>query len=124
MNKKIDHGLTNRQLEIIRGILAQFADKINQVDLFGSRAQGIHRPNSDIDLVVRGNIDEKTADRLWTLFSESNLALKVDVLVYDQIKKKALKKHIDLVSFPLFLQTDLLKTGRNGKNSGQPGHSD
>jgi len=112
MSKEIDHGLSEQQLEIIQRILAQFADKIDRIDLFGSRAQGTHRPNSDIDLVVWGNIDEKTADRLWTLFNESSLALKVDVLVYAQITKAALKVHIDLVSVPLFTRSDLLKVAK------------
>ncbi|RLE19569.1 MAG: nucleotidyltransferase domain-containing protein [Acidobacteria bacterium] len=115
MNKKMDNGLSKQQLEIIREILAPFADRIDRVDLFGSRAQGTHRPNSDIDLVLRGDIDKKATDRLWTLFAESSLALKVDVLAYAQITKAALKKHIDLVSVPLFTKADLIhdKSGRN-----------
>lgn len=116
MSKDIDHGLTEQQLKIIRRILAQFVDKIDRVDLFGSRAQGKHRPNSDIDLVLQGNIDEKTTDRIWTLFSESSLALRVDVLVYDRIKKPALKNHINLVSFPLFTQKELLQEATARKN--------
>ena len=124
MSKAIDHGLTEQQLEIIRRILAQFADKIDRVDLFGSRAQGTHRPNSDVDLVVRGNIDEKTADRLWTLFNESSLALKVDVLVYEQVKKAALRKHMDLVNLPLFMQSDLLQDAKRRENPTIPSNKD
>lgn len=123
MSKEIDHGLSEQQLEIIQRILAQFADKIDRVDLFGSRAQGTHRPNSDIDLVVWGNIDEKTADRLWTLFNESSLALKVDVLVYAQITKAALKEHIDLVSLPLFTKADLIHATKNGRDRNVPNKS-
>ncbi len=108
MGKKADHGLTDRQLKIIKRILAPFADKIDRVDLFGSRAKGDPRPNSDIDLVLRGDIDEKSVDRIWTLFNESSLALKVDVLVYDRINP-ALKNHIDLVRLPLFTRKELLQ---------------
>ena len=108
MNKKVTHGLTEQQLTIMKQILSPFAEKIDQVDLFGSRAQGNPRPNSDIDLVLQGNIDEKTADRIWTLFNESRLALKVDLLVYDQVNP-ALKKHIDLVRLPLFTRKELLQ---------------
>lgn len=123
MSKEMDHGLSEQQLEIIQRILAQFADKIDRVGLFGSRAQGTHRPNSDIDLVVWGNIDEKTADRLWTLFNESSLALKVDVLVYAQITKAALKEHIDLVSVPLFTKADLIHATKNGRDQNIPNKS-
>ncbi len=108
MRKKIKHGLTERQLKIIKRILAPFADKIDRVDLFGSRAKGDPRPNSDIDLVLQGDIDEKSVDRIWTLFNESSLALKVDVLVNDQINP-ALKNHIDLVRLPLFTRKELLQ---------------
>ena len=112
MGKQTDHGLTDRQLELIRRILAPFADRIKRVDLFGSRAQGKHSPDSDIDLVIHGDIDAKTADRIWTLFTESSLPLKTDVLIYDQIQKQALKAHIDLVGLPLFTQKVLLQENR------------
>lgn len=107
-----DHGLTEQQVEIIRQILIPFADKIERVDLFGSRAQGTYRNNSDIDLVLRGNVGEKTVDHLRTLFTESNLALKVDLLIYERIRKPELKAHIDLVSRPLFTRGDLQKLSR------------
>lgn len=117
MGKQTDHGLTDRQLALIRRILAPFADRIKRVDLFGSRAQGKHSPDSDIDLVIHGDVDAKTADRIWTLFAESSLPLKIDVLIYDQIRKKALKAHIDLVGLSLFTQKALLQENRDNDDS-------
>ena len=114
MNKKAKYGLTDEQLDTIKRILAPFADKIEHIDIFGSRAQGAHRPNSDIDIVLRGSVDEKTIDRIRTLFNESNLPVKVDVLLYSLIKKPELKAHIDLVSQPLLTQKDLMKS-KGGK---------
>jgi hypothetical protein len=38
------HGLSERHIGIIRAILAPYADRIERVDLFGSRATGAYRP--------------------------------------------------------------------------------
>ena len=90
-----DHGLTSRQLECLRGILAPFAAGIERVEIFGSRASGKYRPDSDIDLALYGPVEEKTVDRLHTLFMDSPLPLKVDVLAYARITHTPLRRHID-----------------------------
>ena len=74
--KMFNHGLSKKQLDILRSILVLFSEKIDYVGLFGSRATGRYRPNSDIDLVIYGPIDEKTTDRLFTLLNDSNLPVK------------------------------------------------
>ena len=103
----MDHGLTTKQLGTIKRILAPYADIITQVDLFGSRATGVCRSNSDIDLLLHGRLDEKTVDRLWTLFHESNLPVPVDVTSYELTTYPPLKAHMDEVRQPLFTQQDL-----------------
>lgn len=103
-----DHGLTSRQLEELARVLAPFAGQIDRVALFGSRATGTARANSDIDLVVYGPNANTIVDRLWTLFDASNLPLKVDVLAYDQISNPALKAHVDAVNLTLFTSADLI----------------
>ncbi len=103
----IDHGLTERELSLLQQVLAPYAARITRVGLFGSRATGTAQPASDIDLVLYGPIDEATTDRLWTLFDDSGLARKVDVLAYDLITYPPLKAHIDAVMMPLFNGADL-----------------
>ncbi len=93
--KAFDHGLTTKQLDTLHNILLPFSDKIDKVGLFGSRATGLYRPNSDIDLVIYGSFDEKTTDRIYTLLNDSNLPIKVDLQVYDLIDYLPLKEHID-----------------------------
>ena len=102
-----EHGLSESQLEIIRSLLAPFAKKIERVGLFGSRANGRYRPNSDIDLVIYGVLDEKTVDRLFTRLNESNLPMKVDVYARHLIDYPPLCDHIDAVMQPLFEQEQL-----------------
>ncbi len=114
----MNHGLSDRQLAVFKQILALFADEIASVELFGSRATGDYRPNSDIDLVLRGGIKEKQIDRLWTLFHESNLPISVDVKSYELTTYPPLKAHMDKVCKTLFTQHDLKEVVRKPEASG------
>ncbi|WP_417905192.1 nucleotidyltransferase family protein [Candidatus Tisiphia endosymbiont of Micropterix aruncella] len=96
------HGLSKEQLNILRNILLPFSKQIESVGLFGSRATGSYRPNSDIDIVIYGSLDEKTLDRIFTLLNDSNLPVKVDVQSYDLITYPPLKEHIDANMLLLF----------------------
>lgn len=96
------HGLTDRQLAILRDILAPYAARIETVGLFGSRAAGTARPASDIDLVIYGSLSDADIDRLWTLFDDSALPVTVDVVAYERIAEPRLKAHIDQGMRPLF----------------------
>ncbi len=98
----VDHGLSARQLATVRRILDPWAKTITAVDVFGSRATGAHRPNSDLDLLLHGDIDDRAIDRLWTLFHESNLPFAVDVTSYDLTTHEPLREHMDRVRRPLF----------------------
>lgn len=114
----MSHGLSDRQLTVLKEILAFYAEEISSVGLFGSRATGDYRPNSDVDLVVRGSLKEKQIDRLWTLFHESNLPFSVDVKSYELTTYPPLKAHMDKVCKPLFTQQDLKAVTRKSEPSG------
>lgn len=94
--------LSDREKETLASILAPFSGQIDQVGVFGSRATGVAKPTSDIDLVIYGNIDYPTEWRLRTLFQESSLPVEVDVVVYGHIKYEPLKRHIDSVALKIF----------------------
>ena len=102
----VDQGLTEQQLQTIRDILRPWAHKITRVGLFGSRATGNHRPYSDIDLILYGEVGEGDIDRLHTLFEESSLPMEVDVNAWDLIVYPPLKAHVKSVMRPLFGMTD------------------
>ena len=76
--------------------------------MFGSRATGAWRVNSDLDLVIYGSLRPSEIDRLWTLFDDSALDLTVDVLKYDETMYPPLRAHIDAAAQPLFVKDDLL----------------
>ncbi len=53
--------------------------------LFGSRAQGTHRPESDIDLIVVRESNEpsyKRAVPIYAVLSDLPIEVDIDVLVY------------------------------------------
>ena len=81
--------------------------KIEKVSLFGSRARGSFQNYSDIDLVLYGDIEEKTVDLLWTAFYESYLPYTVDLKVYQDISYTPLKEHIERYGKTLFTKKDL-----------------
>ncbi|MFN7309776.1 MAG: nucleotidyltransferase domain-containing protein [Vampirovibrionales bacterium] len=97
------HGLTDANIEEISRVLRPFFPPIEKIALFGSRATGTYKPYSDIDLVLYGNIDDALVNRLWTLFDESHLPVKVDLHAYDLIQYPPLKAHIDAVAVNLTL---------------------
>lgn len=107
MVAKPAHGLSRPQLELLRTVLAPFADRITEAALFGSRATGAAKPHSDIDLVLYGPLFEGDVDRLRTLFDESSLSVTVDVVAYELLGDAPLKAHIDAVKRPLFSESDL-----------------
>lgn len=102
-------GLSAAHRQTIQTILATFADDIERVDLFGSRAKGTQRANSDVDLVLHGSVRETAIDRLWTLFQESNLPFSVDIKSYEQTQYAPLRAHMDEVCQPLFIHDDLMR---------------
>jgi predicted nucleotidyltransferase len=101
------HGLTARQVETLRRVLAPFADRVESAALFGSRATGTARPESDIDLVVHGPVTDRDVGRMQVEFEESDLPMTVDVVAYDRIAHPPLRAHIDEVAVTLFRRADL-----------------
>ena len=89
-------------------IFARFADRIDRVSVFGSRALGRARPASDIDLAVYGAIDDVELARIWSLLDESSLAVTVDIVRYDGLGSASLRRHIDQCGKPLFDRDELL----------------
>ena len=99
-------GLSAIEQKKLREILNTAGEQIERVAVFGSRATGRYRPNSDLDLVLYGNTDEAVCDRLWTALQESSLPFSVDIVSYAAITNPALRAHIDLVARTLFVRIE------------------
>ena len=91
----------------MRAVLAPFADRIERVAVFGSRALGRARPASDIDLVLYGSLDDRTTARIWSLFDRSSLAVTVDVVRYEGLEPGSFRRPVDAVGKTLFTRDDL-----------------
>jgi predicted nucleotidyltransferase len=95
INTTSNFGLTESHLQTIKEVLRPFAKNIDEVKVFGSRATGTAKANSDIDISILGDADTNTIDRIWTLLNESSIPFKVDVISYNNLNYAPLKKHID-----------------------------
>ena len=74
--------LTPKQHHILLDVLSRFADKIDRVDVYGSRARGDHRPGSDIDLILAGDLSLEDVLRISVALDESYLSIYADVARY------------------------------------------
>lgn len=79
--------LADRELyeEVVRRIVA-VADP-DRIILFGSRARGDHRPDSDVDLLVVKESDEPRYARSGKLYTAlARLPVEVEILVYTPVE--------------------------------------
>lgn len=90
---------------IIDKLIAVFEQnpKVDKAIVFGSRAMGNYRPDSDIDIAIKGqdlNTDDIIA--MSVAFEEKGITHKIDLLNYHTIKEPDLKDHIDRVGIELY----------------------
>lgn len=87
--------LTEDYLVRIAKVFAQFS-AVESVLLFGSRALGTARANSDIDLAIKGaDIDATTPFKLAAQLDDLLIPNEIDLVVYSRIQNDALREHID-----------------------------
>jgi len=91
-----DFGLSEKSLGTIQSALASFPE-ISSAKVYGSRAMGNCKQGSDIDIALFGpSVTARTRDALFAfLDQETMLPYKFDILVYDLLENRDLKKHID-----------------------------
>lgn len=94
-------GLDERALALIRGVFERHAC-IEEVRVFGSRAMGTYKPESDIDLALYGQVDDLLASRVAGELEELPLPYHFDVHPYPKLRHVPLRNHIDRVSKSLY----------------------
>lgn len=90
---------------IIDKLIAVFEQhsKVDKALVFGSRAKGNYRPDSDIDIAIKGqdlNTDDIIA--MSVAFEEKGITHKIDLINYETIKEPDLKDHIKRVGIELY----------------------
>jgi len=86
-------GLSQKNIEKIFKILKKYPN-ILEVKIFGSRALGNYKKNSDIDLVLFGDFSTNEFNQISLDLKEVNTPYLIDVLNYQEITHTNLKKHI------------------------------
>lgn len=96
-------GLDGRARALLEAVFARHP-RVSEVCLFGSRAMGTHRPESDVDLALYGDVDELLAARIASDLEELPLPYTFDVQAYPCIHERPLREHIDRVSRSIFVR--------------------
>ncbi|MEP6785438.1 MAG: nucleotidyltransferase domain-containing protein [Sphingomonadales bacterium] len=101
--------LTGMQRTALGRALAPFADEVDSVAVYGSRATGSARRGSDVDLVFYGSASPAY---IRLALEESDLSIFADVVKYDEIDNLRLRAEIDRDALPLFRKADLTSFAR------------
>ena len=70
---------------------------IEKAILYGSRAKGNYREGSDIDLTLLGNLFSRELGQIADEIDDLLLPYTFDLSIYDSLKSKSLKDHIQRV---------------------------
>ena len=103
-------GLSDATLGLLRAVFARHP-RVSEAWVYGSRAMGTYRAESDIDIALYGDVDELLAARIAGELEELPLPHTFDVQAYPCVRHQPLREHIDRVRRPVFLRDQSLSTG-------------
>ena len=104
-------GLEENIIEKITHILEE-QPKVDKAYIFGSRAKGNYRLDSDIDIAVKGI--ELTVDdilKMSAAIDKSKIGYEVDLVDYASIKEEALREHVDRIGTEFYSTQRLYRLG-------------
>lgn len=95
-------GLDENIIEKIKNILEE-QPKVDKAYIFGSRAKGNYRPESDIDIAVKGyGLTVEDILRMSAAIDKTPIGFEVDLVNYDSIKEDELRAHVDRVGIEFY----------------------
>jgi predicted nucleotidyltransferase len=98
------YGLTDKEIQEIQKIVA-LNNRVTEVILFGSRAQGIFKAGSDVDLAIKGDtLALPDLLQINGLLEETFLPYTFDCVLFSHLKDAAIKDHIKRVGIPIYKQ--------------------
>jgi predicted nucleotidyltransferase len=96
------HGLTEKTLTQIAGVLARFP-AVETAILFGSRAKGTHKPGSDIDLALTGDqLDWRMIGRIDSELDDLPVPYAFSLIMFNKRTDPEVAAQIHRVGIPLF----------------------
>jgi len=114
-----DIGLTPCEIGMMLAIFRR-VPAIVEVVLYGSRAKGNFRPESDIDLALVGVDDDLLAEAVADELDELPLPYHFDVKAYGSIGYAPLLKHITHVGITLYRREPDVAPDNADKTIGSP----
>jgi predicted nucleotidyltransferase len=98
----VNHGLTELTVQRINEVLSRFPE-VESAVLFGSRAKGVHRRGSDVDLALRGNdLDWRLPGRIDDALDEMLLPYRFSLILWNDRTDPEVDAHIRRVGVPLY----------------------
>ncbi|MBI2433343.1 MAG: nucleotidyltransferase domain-containing protein [Candidatus Hydrogenedentes bacterium] len=78
------------------------AAEVEEARIFGSRALGTARSNSDVDVAVWGRVTASVLGKILLALDELPLPYKFDVIAFESLGRPELKAHIESAGKPLY----------------------
>lgn len=96
MSETSKFGLSPETIKMIYRVFRGYPE-VEEVIIFGSRADGTYRPASDIDLAIKGKeIDAIMTENIRFMMQEGlYLPYSFDIVNYNAITNEKFKQHID-----------------------------
>jgi len=96
------HGLEKHTVDAITDVFKKYP-QITCAILYGSRAKGNYRPNSDIDITLKGErLDLSTLFKIEITLDDLLLPYKIDLSNYHKIENNDLKDHVNRVGIAFY----------------------
>jgi len=96
-----EFGLQPRVIEQIRAVLRELPG-VEEARVYGSRAMGNYKHNSDIDLALWGEIDPHLLGRVRAALDELPLPYTFDITDAATVTSAELRRHIEEEGKPLY----------------------
>lgn len=88
------HGLSQECYDLIKKVIDN--NEKYKFKLFGSRAKGTYKNNSDIDLAIFGNVNKEDEFKIRNELDELDIIYKIDLVFVNEKTKKELLESIIL----------------------------
>lgn len=86
------YGLTDISYQKIKNVINKYPNY--EFVVFGSRARGDYKNNSDLDIAIKGKLDDKKQYEILRLFDLLDIPYMLDIIFINKIKKKELLESI------------------------------
>lgn len=103
------YGLDDTTVKKIQDVFSGFPE-VEKAILYGSRAKGVQKAGSDIDLTLKGeNLALSTMNRIGLMLDDLLLPYTFDLSVFLHIKNNDLLEHINRVGVEFYCKKKEVK---------------